>query len=67
MSITTYPVTTARTFQHPRRQRGALVLSPELRAALRELATAEGLTLSALVSVLVNEALDRRLAEHRHA
>jgi hypothetical protein len=46
-----------------RGQHNNITLSPSLRAALRELASDEGLPLSALVAVLVNEALGRRLAE----
>jgi hypothetical protein len=37
-------------------------LPPELRAALSTLAVAEGLSLSTLILLLINEALDRRLS-----
>jgi predicted HicB family RNase H-like nuclease len=43
------------------RESRSLALSPDLHAALVELAAAEDITLSALISVLLNEALARRL------
>jgi hypothetical protein len=42
--------------------RTKITLSPELLSALGELAAAEGLTISALLTMLLNEALARRLA-----
>jgi hypothetical protein len=41
-----------------------IVLSPELLAALRELAEAEDLPLPTLITVLINEALQCRLRRH---
>jgi hypothetical protein len=42
-------------------------LSPELLAALRELATAENLPLTTLVTALINRALTQRLGGRHHA
>jgi hypothetical protein len=47
------------------RRRRAPLLSPTLIKALTELAAIEELSVSALIAVLINEALDRRLQRCR--
>ena len=51
--------------QAPRTRRPTPLLAPNLFAALSELAATEDLPVAALIAVLINEALDRRLHRRR--
>jgi hypothetical protein len=51
--------------QAPRTRRPIPLLAPNLLAALSELAATEDLPVAALIAVLINEALDRRLRQRR--
>jgi len=53
--------------QAPRTRRPIPLLAPNLLAALSELAATEDLQVAALIAVLINEALDRRLHQRRSA
>jgi hypothetical protein len=48
------------------RSRNTITLHPNLHRALRELATQEDYSVGCLVALLINEALDRRLARRGH-
>ena len=50
---------------HTRRRPTTPPLAPNLLTALSELAAVENLSLAALITVLINEALARRLAQRR--
>ena len=51
--------------QAPRTRRPTPLLAPNLLAALSQLAATEDLPVAALIAVLINEALDRRLHRRR--
>ena len=53
--------------QAARTRRNAPLLAPNLLVALSELAATEDLPVAALIAVLINEALDRRLHQRRSA